>query len=636
MVFLNQRTSVISRSTAIAALALTFSFLFTCKQNTVSPDQGQMAPPDSAWTAALSDSSIRISWLPVHGASSYGIYRDTTIGGEFGFIDVTSDTLLVDTALQSGTLYHYRIRAFGENVFSPLSAFISGSTLPLHPNFIRISATPNQVSLKWNAAKGARAYHVSRCQTSDGDFDSIGSSADTTYVDTTVLTGTPYFYRVRTEGSAGPSAWSPAINEMTILGKPQIRATALSCSTIAISWQPLQNAVRYRLSRSEDNITFATLTTSTDTTFLESGLQPSTAVYYQVVGIDGEERLGEVSNTDSATTLPGWAILGEAGFSHGQAEEISLCFLKDTAFVAYRDMANLGRLSVMKFSGTQWEYVGAPGFTLGSVNDIQLRADNNSLLVAFKDWGAFGRASVMKNAASGWAYLGTPGFSDSTADGLSMGILSGVPHLAFRDGSDTGRVTLAKFINNQWQTVGEKGFSDSSAGAISLAFDNTTPYVAYCDESDSSRLSVRRFNGTSWEAVGSGPITQGPAYFVSMAIIQTSPYVAFRDMSANGKASVVRFDGSSWVQVGGKGFSQGQVDFMQILIDNNIPSVVYYDWIEGGVVKQYDSGNWTTFGGGPFKNRLALFPSSAFLNGIPYIAYQSPESLGKVVVVRFK
>ncbi|MFI5305441.1 MAG: hypothetical protein ACHQYP_11695, partial [Nitrospiria bacterium] len=44
-----------------------------------------------------------------------------------------------------------------------------------------------------------------------------------------------------------------------------------------------------------------------------------------------------------------WVLVGEAGFSPGGADFISLAFSGSTPYVAYRNASNRGRVTVMKY-----------------------------------------------------------------------------------------------------------------------------------------------------------------------------------------------------------------------------------------------------------------------------------------------
>jgi len=54
-----------------------------------------------------------------------------------------------------------------------------------------------------------------------------------------------------------------------------------------------------------------------------------------------------------------WMNVGNAGFSEGNATNISLAFDTDgEPYVAYSDDYHSDKTSVMKFNGSNWEYLG--------------------------------------------------------------------------------------------------------------------------------------------------------------------------------------------------------------------------------------------------------------------------------------
>src|SRR5262249_15340185 len=69
-----------------------------------------------------------------------------------------------------------------------------------------------QVALSWNASTGATGYRVKRSTTSGGPYAVVGSPSTTSFTDTTVTNGTPYFYVVSAVDSAGESANSSQVS----------------------------------------------------------------------------------------------------------------------------------------------------------------------------------------------------------------------------------------------------------------------------------------------------------------------------------------------------------------------------------------------------------------------------------------
>jgi hypothetical protein len=68
------------------------------------------------------------------------------------------------------------------------------------------TAGNNQVSLSWGAVAGATSYNIYRSTTAGQPGSSVGTSTNTSFVDTTAVNGTSYFYQVTAVNSAGEGA----------------------------------------------------------------------------------------------------------------------------------------------------------------------------------------------------------------------------------------------------------------------------------------------------------------------------------------------------------------------------------------------------------------------------------------------
>src|SRR5207248_10131144 len=72
-----------------------------------------------------------------------------------------------------------------------------------------LTAGPNSyagVSLSWNAVSGAASYNVKRSTASGGPYSTVASRANTDYSDTSVVSGTVYYYVVSAVSAGGESA----------------------------------------------------------------------------------------------------------------------------------------------------------------------------------------------------------------------------------------------------------------------------------------------------------------------------------------------------------------------------------------------------------------------------------------------
>jgi hypothetical protein len=74
---------------------------------------------------ATSGSQVALSWLAVSGATSYEVYRATTVNGTYTLAVTTSATSTVDSGRSADTTYLYKVRALGNggsSAFSPIDA----------------------------------------------------------------------------------------------------------------------------------------------------------------------------------------------------------------------------------------------------------------------------------------------------------------------------------------------------------------------------------------------------------------------------------------------------------------------------------------------------------------------------------
>jgi len=112
-----------------------------------------------------------------------------------------------------------------------------------------LAATPfgdNRIDLSWGAVTGATQYRVFRSTTSGGPYSQIGSTATTSFSDTTVSGGVTYYYVVR--AVAGSSCESGDSNEAsavttgdcrlapTFAGLTSVSVPADACRRLRLDW----------------------------------------------------------------------------------------------------------------------------------------------------------------------------------------------------------------------------------------------------------------------------------------------------------------------------------------------------------------------------------------------------------------
>jgi Secretion system C-terminal sorting domain len=339
-----------------------------------------------------------------------------------------------------------------------------------------------------------------------------------------------------------------------------------------------------------------------------------------------------------------WDTVGIVGFSAGGAEFTNIAINSSgTPYVAYSDLANNKKASVMKYNGSAWVQVGNAGFSAGPASCISFVINNNGTpYIAYVDTfnGSY-VASVKKYNGSNWIQVGNLGFTTGDLTSLSIDN-SGIPYVAYVNAFNNGKVSVMKYNGSNWVQFGNAGFSAGSAGYISTAIaTDGTLYVAYTDYAYNQKATVMKYNGGVWVQVGTAGFTAGQSDWVSLAIDgSNTPYIVYSDVVNNHKASVMKYNAGAWMQVGTVGFTPNQAIKTSIAIDGSgTPYIAYCDIANNAhaSVMKYNGSNWIQVGNAGFTPDYAGNPSLAInpINNMPYVSYQTGGNYGSVAVQKF-
>ncbi len=341
-----------------------------------------------------------------------------------------------------------------------------------------------------------------------------------------------------------------------------------------------------------------------------------------------------------------WSNIGANGFSAGTADYASIAISKidSTIYVAYKDIANGNKLTVMKSTGSAWTVVGTAGISSGAADHISIATLNNNPYVAFKDWALGGKLSVVRWNGTTWAYEGGAGTlsAGSIADAsITMGGFSDTVYVAYVDETLGNKVFVKKKGGLAAAFTDITGGSGVSAGAanyikIATGFD-TKPYLVYSDATVSNKATVQYYNGSVWSVLGSAGISTAAASFCDLAIdMADDPYIVYKDANASNKATVRKFANNTWSTVGTAGFSAAAADFTSIDIDaDNLPVVVYKDAgnSDKATVRRFNGTTWVAYGAAGISAGLAEFTGIASVGGYgPFVVYKDGGVSGKVAV----
>jgi len=239
-----------------------------------------------------STTSLSISWPSTASVSGYSLCRSTSQYGSYTEIHRGTETVYVDTGLASGTSYFYKVRAYklvsGATYYGAFSAIKTGVTLLATPAAPTTEAV-NSISVKvtWSAVTGATGYELYRSNSLSGAYTKVATSTVTEYTNAGLTTGKAYYYKVRGYKVIGTAIYYSSSSAVKI-GVPLpglviSGISAVSSTSIKISWRAVSSVSGYQLYRSTSATgTFTRATSRTSTTYSNTGLKAGTAYYYKV------------------------------------------------------------------------------------------------------------------------------------------------------------------------------------------------------------------------------------------------------------------------------------------------------------------------------------------------------------------
>ena len=273
--------------------------LFSCRtnaQDTCSAPsnsaQGVTIPgaPVAPTVVAQSSSQIQVSWSTITNVSYYRLSRSASASSSGTQVYAGTDNSFTDSQLTANTVYYYTLQAClnnSANSCSTQSAANSVSTAldaPAAPT--AVAQSNGDIETNWQAVNNATQYRLSRALSINSTYTEIYVGADTNYTDNQTAGGTTYYYTLATcltidESSC--SAQSAASTATTVPAVPALPVVvAQSNGDIETSWQAVNGATYYRLSRSEstDTDTYTEIYAGANINYTDSQVTAGTTYYY--------------------------------------------------------------------------------------------------------------------------------------------------------------------------------------------------------------------------------------------------------------------------------------------------------------------------------------------------------------------
>jgi fibronectin type 3 domain-containing protein len=253
----------------------------------------QFLTPMIALTASSNSyNSIKLSWQEISGAAGYEVWRATSSTGTYTKITTTSNNSYIDTSLNTGTTYYYKVRAYKADTstqYSGYSSVVSAKPILATPTSVKAaSSSYNSIKTSWAAVSGASGYEVYRATLSTGTYSLVGTTTtSTSFTNSSLTTNTTYFYKVRAYRTVGTtkvySGYSSVVSAKPIPSVPtNFKVTRVSSTSLKLTWSAVSGASGYEIYRSTSSSgTYSLLKSTTSLYYTNTGLTTGKTYYYK-------------------------------------------------------------------------------------------------------------------------------------------------------------------------------------------------------------------------------------------------------------------------------------------------------------------------------------------------------------------
>ncbi|MEW5825736.1 MAG: hypothetical protein AB1778_02810 [Candidatus Bipolaricaulota bacterium] len=254
---------------------------------------------------------ILVEWKPAAGASTYEVLRAERAGGAYEPVAVASGLSFQDRDVETCTPYSYAIRSLNSGALGLETVSTPGyvGLVPMPPTRIWTDGGTQAatVIVQWAPVEGATSYRLMRTQPMSDQprvpaqqYD-VYSGPEALFVDTDVVVGQTYNYRVFAENGCGKSELSPQAQGMAFYDLPP-DPTRLSPPSwfdatrgrpyglVMVSWSTVRGAESYRVLRATSyRGTYEPVIETDSTSWEDRDVVLCGDYWYRVQALAGEE-----------------------------------------------------------------------------------------------------------------------------------------------------------------------------------------------------------------------------------------------------------------------------------------------------------------------------------------------------------
>ena len=269
----------------------------------------EATPMVSDLTLTLSGNTVVLNWSAVEGAEKYRVMRKEGLDTYVSLAKIAATTY-VDKNVEPGKTYTYTVRCMdaasyiGDYDKTGKSIAVPKEEATPMVSDLTLAIDGNTVVLNWTAVEGAGKYRVMRKDDS-GKFVAIAKVTAAKYIDKNVEIGKTYTYTVRCMDDSGAyigeyDKTGTSIEVRDRIYEPDVSVESVS-DGVAIRWNSVDGAVKYRVMKQLPNGTFEALAKVSGTTYTDKTAVKGETYTYTVRCMDAEGKYFGDYNTVGVT-----------------------------------------------------------------------------------------------------------------------------------------------------------------------------------------------------------------------------------------------------------------------------------------------------------------------------------------------
>jgi fibronectin type 3 domain-containing protein len=297
-----------------------------------------VAAPSSVQVTADFSGGNTSRWGGVAGVSGYQVWRSVTADGTYECLAETAARKYTDTAVTPRQTYYYIVRAYKTSgsmrIYSAASRMVSAAAVYTTPEGVSASmASYNSVTVSWNPVDGASGYQLYRATSENGTYSLVKTTTATSYANTSLKTGTRYYYKVRayrTVNRRKVFGSDSAVVSATPVLSPVAAASAVAYypTSIKVTWSSVPGRTKYEVWRADSPGGTPVLVKTTTSTYYKDTTRTPFVTYYYFIkvyrSVSGSKvYAGSASPTVSATPTLGNVANVRAAVSSASSVKVS-------------------------------------------------------------------------------------------------------------------------------------------------------------------------------------------------------------------------------------------------------------------------------------------------------------------------